>query len=139
MDRLPKDYGYVILTAVGSQLVNTWLGIKVGKARKQYGVKYPIMYSCENGGDNIFNCIQRAHQNTLENNPSFLTLLLIAGIEYPRFAAGAGGIYILGKIAYARGYSTGKPEGRYWGSFGYIGAISLMGCCIKMAYDNIMA
>ena len=27
-------------------------------ARKKYEVKYPIMYSDENGGDNMFNCVQ---------------------------------------------------------------------------------
>ena len=35
-----------------------WKGMKVGRARKQYGIKYPIMYNAENGGDNVFNCIQ---------------------------------------------------------------------------------
>jgi hypothetical protein len=33
-------------------------GINVGLARKKYGIKYPKMYSDENGGDNMFNCVQ---------------------------------------------------------------------------------
>jgi hypothetical protein len=33
-------------------------GIQVGMARKKYEIKYPKMYSDENGGDNVFNCIQ---------------------------------------------------------------------------------
>jgi hypothetical protein len=36
----------------------TWQAIRVGKARKVHEVKYPLMYSTENGGDNVFNCIQ---------------------------------------------------------------------------------
>ena len=35
-----------------------YMGIQVGLARKKYDVKYPKMYSDENGGDNVFNCIQ---------------------------------------------------------------------------------
>ena len=30
-------------------------------ARKKFGIKYPKMYSDENGGDNMFNCIQVSH------------------------------------------------------------------------------
>ena len=34
-------------------------------ARKKYEVKYPIMYSDENGGDNMFNCVQVSWYTTL--------------------------------------------------------------------------
>lgn len=35
---LHADYGYVILVIFASILVNTWLAIRVGKARKKYEV-----------------------------------------------------------------------------------------------------
>ena len=35
-----------------------WKAFQVGAARKKYGIKYPKMYSDENGGDNVFNCVQ---------------------------------------------------------------------------------
>lgn len=35
---LHADYGYVILVIFVSILVNTWLAIRVGKARKKYEV-----------------------------------------------------------------------------------------------------
>ena len=39
MDVLPEGYGYVVMTGIGSSLVNVWMSINVGKARKKYGVK----------------------------------------------------------------------------------------------------
>ena len=102
---LPMDYGYVISAGVGAIFMVMWKGIRVGQvntisgviilypggpgdphvtpvfillmldivqARKKYGVEYPEMYSKDSA---IFNCIQRAHQNTLENLPQFFFLL----------------------------------------------------------------
>lgn len=45
MDKLPKDYGYVIFTAMGSQFVNGWLAWNVVKARKKYNVKVNLVFN----------------------------------------------------------------------------------------------
>ena len=87
---LPADYGYVIMTGVGAIFMVMWKGIRVGKARKEHGVQYPDMYSPDNKVNlrtlvfalrnnctQVFNCIQRAHQNTLENLPQFMFLLTV--------------------------------------------------------------
>jgi len=127
---VPSKFGYVILTGTASVFVLIYKGINVGMARKKYEVKYPIMYSDENGGDNMFNCVQRAHQNTLENYPQFLFFLTTAGLSHPVLASLAGVIYLAGRIAFAKGYYTGNPENRRWGSFGYIGLLTMLGCSI---------
>ena len=75
-----KEHGYVILAAIGAFILHMWLSFKVGAARKKYNVKYPAMYSDK---EQTFNCIQRAHQNTLEGIPFYLSLLLIGGIRHP--------------------------------------------------------
>ncbi|XP_063234058.1 glutathione S-transferase 3, mitochondrial-like [Bacillus rossius redtenbacheri] len=120
---VPSSYGYVVLVAVGSTFVLMWKGVKVGMARKKFGVPYPNMYSPDN---TLFNCVQRAHQNTLENYPQFLALLLLGGLEWPVVSAVGGAVWLLGRIAYAQGYYTGDPKNRMRGSFGYLGLFALL-------------
>ena len=134
MMNLPTDYGYVIMTGIGAIFMVMWKGFKVGQARKKYEVPYPDMYSKES---KIFNCIQRAHQNTLENLPQFFFLLTMAGFSYPRLSAAAGWVWIVGRVLYALGYSTGEPEKRMKGVVGYLGLLTLLVCSIITAIQNM--
>ncbi|XP_049775806.1 microsomal glutathione S-transferase 3-like isoform X1 [Schistocerca cancellata] len=128
--QVPSQYGYCVLVAVGSIFVLMWKGIKVGAARKKYNIPYPTMYSKDN---DQFNCIQRAHQNTLENYPQFLTLLLLGGLEHPVISAAAGCVWLAGRIAYAKGYYTGNPAKRMQGGFAYLGLLALLGTSVKFS------
>lgn len=132
---LPSEYGYVILTGIGSVFMTKWMAMRCGKARKEHGVKYPVMYSDENNGQNIYNCVQRAHQNTLENYPEFLFFLMAGGVAHPCLSSAAGLVWIAGKVVYALGYYTGKPEKRVKGAFSYIGLLTLLGTSISTAYQ----
>lgn len=108
---LPSSFGYVIFTYLYSWVMLGYLAVKVGSARKKYDVKvpwsqywtligltslflmlvnrtfdplfalqYPTMYSDK---EQVFNCIQRAHQNTLEVYPQWLVFQTIAALVYP--------------------------------------------------------
>jgi len=123
---LPEDYGYVILCIVYAVINNIYLAIKVGKARKEYKVLYPAMYSDKH---DIFNCIQRAHQNTLEQLPIFFVMLILVGLAYPKFAAACGAIFVTSRFSYAWGYYTGDPKKRLNGEYGYAG---ILGLCIGL-------
>lgn len=134
VEDLPEHYGYVVLVGAGSTFLNMWMGINVGMARKKYEVPYPTMYSQDN---KMFNCIQRAHQNTLESHPTFLMLLLVGGLQYPKACAGFGLVYIISRIAYAKGYYTGEPDNRRWGAFGHLAELGMLGAVLGLAVRQL--
>ena len=51
----------------------------------------------------------------------FLALLLLAGLKFPIYTSIAGVVYLLGRIVYFAGYSTGDPNKRLRGAFMYFG------------------
>lgn len=122
---LYSDFGYVVLVFLASIVLLQWLAARVSMARKKYEVPYPKMY-IEQPYSHVFNCIQRAHQNTLESYPMFLVLMIFGGILYPKLSAFCGLIWIAARVSYAFGYYTGDPEQRKWGAFGYIGLLILL-------------
>ena len=81
-----------------------------------------------------FNCYQRAHQNTLEFTPFYLALVILGGLRHPSFAAGAGGIYLVGRIIYSLGYYTGNPKSRIPGFIlNLLALTALLGCSVSTA------
>jgi glutathione S-transferase len=137
------EFGYVLGAASASFFVHhIYMASKVVKARKRFNIEYPAMYAddknCPNESNrNTFNCVQRAHQNSLENQPIFLSLLTLSGLQYPITAAALGGAYLVGRIGYAEGYSTGEPQKRinYVTALTYVGMLGLVGTTIKFAVD----
>ncbi|XP_043997915.1 microsomal glutathione S-transferase 3b [Gambusia affinis] len=115
---VPSSYGFVILIYLYSWVMLVYLAAQVIEARTKYKVKYPAMYSDK---DQMFNCIQRAHQNTLEVYPQWLVFQTIAASLYPLTASVLGAVWVTSRFFYAWGYYTGEPEKRMNGAFGYIG------------------
>ena len=127
---ISPEYGYVVMVGAGMILVNFWKMMRIGGMRKKLGIKYPQMYSDEHP---IFNCYQRAHQNTLEFVPFFYPTLLTAGLRHPMGAAIAGGIFVVGRVIYALGYSSGDPQKRVPGALisEILGLLPLMGMSVS--------
>ena len=132
VDFLSPDFGYVMLTVVYMVIMNIYLSLGVLKGRKKYDVKYPDMYSDK---DPVFNCIQRAHQNTLEVIPLVLVLIILVGIALPCYSAICGAIWITSRFSYASGYSTGDPAKRSKGNYGYLGYFGLL---FGLVYVGVM-
>ncbi len=97
----------ITLCALLEYFVFGWL---VGKARAKYGVKAPAI-----SGHEIFDRYFRVQQNTLELLILFVPALWIAAQYWnPLWMAAIGAVYVIGRMAYLRGYVS-DPKSRHWG------------------------
>jgi len=129
---IEDSFRWVLAAVCANIVLVTGMGVGVGEARRKYNVPYPTMYADEKSHKQglVFNCVQRAHQNTLEYLPSVITLLLLSGLQYPRVAAVLGFCYFVARVQYWRGYSTGVAEKRHssGGAFYHAAFFGLCGC-----------
>jgi len=139
---LKSSLGWIGLVMIFNGLMIQFLSSQVMKARKEYKVEYPDLYAvkAENKYAKEFNCYQRAHQNTLEQQPIFIPLALIAAQRYPLIAAISGFIFVLSRFFFASGYYTFDPAKRYRGGFGMIGVgllfgLTVVNCLIMLDVD----
>lgn len=97
---MPKDIALLGLVTGLSLLVFFAFQINVGRARAKYKVHPP-----QTSGNPDFERVVRVHQNTQEQLLLYLpSLWLFATLINPVWAAGLGGVWILGRIIYAWGY-----------------------------------
>lgn len=114
---VPEGYSYVIAAATSTVWLNFWQFAKVGAARKASGITYPQMYAekaeaAASPAAAKFNCVQRAHQNTLESIPFVLLTTILSGLKFPYLTASFGGAWVIGRVLYTIGYATGDPAKR---------------------------
>lgn len=84
-----------------SLLTYVWLGLRVARARGRFGVTAPATT-----GNEDFERVFRAHQNTLEWLPLYLTSLWLFAIYWrDDVAAILGVVWIIGRVLYGLGYA----------------------------------
>ena len=101
-------YPYTVGALLLALLVYVWAAFKVGKARAQFGIAAPTCH-----GDENFERVFRAQQNTVEQMILFLPLLALAAWLWgDRAAAIYGLVWSVGRILYVEGYAraAGKRE-----------------------------
>ena len=76
--------------------------------------------------------MQRGHQNTVENLPVVVALLLVTWPAFPLPSAICGFIWIAGRVLYMIGYSKGVAQ-RMWGAIAYVGFLGLLGLALATA------
>lgn len=90
----------VAIVTLLSVLTYLTMGIRVGAARRKSGIPAPAMT-----GDPELERTIRAHYNTLEWLPVYLAGLWLFAIYWNDLVAAAvGGVWIVGRILYVRGY-----------------------------------
>ena len=91
---------YIDIVAVLAVLQLVFFGALVGRARGKYGVAAPAVM-----GHEMFERAYRVQMNTLELLIAFLPGLFLAGKYWPEaVVAGAGVVYLLGRVIYWRAY-----------------------------------
>ena len=100
----------VDLVAILALLQFFAFALLVGRARGKYGVKAPAIT-----GNEMFERAFRVQMNTLELLVLFLPALYLSAKYWsPLYVAGAGAIYIIGRIVYWRAYMA-APQTRTLG------------------------
>ncbi|KAF7262124.1 hypothetical protein EG68_00659 [Paragonimus skrjabini miyazakii] len=142
---IPRYYGGVVLVGVGAMATNMYFASRVMKARKEHNVEYPLLYHPTN---NLFNCIQRGHQNYLEILPLFMMFLFVGGLRYPQQSAHLRRVEVFSSLAE---YSTSKampqealyyfsdPKKRKMGSVSMIGLLPMVLGTLAFGVQHLMA
>jgi len=129
---LDPNYGYVILAATSTFVLNFVHGINTGSYRRAAKVEYPAAYAPESRTDveaHRFNCAQRAHANYSENHPTAVLALLLSGLKFPLTSAALGAAWSVSRFIYMRGYTAGGEggKGRYKGIYFWLFQLGLIG------------
>lgn len=100
----------VVIVTVLALAQYMFFGVQVGAARQKSGVKAPATT-----GETQFECVNRVHQNTLEQLIVFIPALWIyAHYVDPLWGAGIGVVYLIGRFIYRAAYLN-DPSGRTLG------------------------
>jgi glutathione S-transferase len=73
-----------------------------------------------------FNCVQRAHQNTLENWAPVQITMIVNGLVNPRWAALFGAVWVVGRCIYGYGYAQGADNRKLGGAVSHLGDLPLL-------------
>ncbi|KAL7943001.1 ER glutathione S transferase [Trichoderma barbatum] len=139
---IPDAYGLVLAAATSTFFVNLLHMARTGKFRKASKVTYPNAYATHEQAEKDpaayrFNCAQRAHANFIENQPSALGALFIAGLQFPLAAAIMGATWSFGRAFYLYGYtSSAGPKGRTFGA--YLAGAADLALKLMAAYTSVV-
>ncbi|EIW73256.1 hypothetical protein M231_03646 [Tremella mesenterica] len=114
---ISSSFPIVGLGLFSMMILNLYQTQNVMTKRGKAGVQYPTLYASEAETKEdfkkmVFNCAQRSHQNTLEQAPFVLAVQIFLGLFKPVFTTSLVFVWVLSRIVYTLGYSTGVPKRR---------------------------
>ena len=126
-----QAHALVAIVTLVSLLLYFYMGLRVGRARSQYGVAAPAI-----SGNADFERVFRVQANTLEWLPIYLpSLWLFAAVWNDKVAAGAGLVWIVGRVLYMTGYSkAATSRGPGFGIQALATAVLLFGALGKLIW-----
>lgn len=130
------QYPFTVAALLLALLVYIWAAMKVGRARAKFGVKAPAVH-----GDEDFERVFRAQQNTVEQIMLFVPLLAVAAWLWgDRAAAIYGLVWSIGRVLYVEGYAreAGKRELGFYLS-GLLSVLVLLGLIGTLIWAHIGA
>lgn len=99
-----EDVRWPVIIMGLNHLCIVYAGVCVGMARDKYKIPMP-----KTSGNKDFERVFRAHQNHMENVPSFLSGLWISSVlVHPYFGAGLGAMWCGLRFAYLRNYHVSE-------------------------------
>jgi glutathione S-transferase len=137
---------YVLLTATLSTFITSFHTHLTGEYRAAAKVTFPNAYAtaveaATSPEKYRFNCAQKAHANFTENHTSFVTVLLIAGLKYPKISTALGATWVLARVLYVLGYTrkydAEDGKGRHWGSWWALPHMALMGFAVASSLQSL--
>lgn len=106
------DYKWTTLVLILALLSYVHATLKVGGARGKFGIKAPATT-----GNEDFERVFRAHQNSVEQMVLFVPLLALAACTWGDMWAGIYGLtYSVGRVLYTEGYAKAAEKR----SFGFM-------------------
>ncbi|KAI0003789.1 hypothetical protein BJV74DRAFT_486929 [Russula compacta] len=142
---VPVGFSWVAASLLSVATLLQWQTMSVGGARKKARIPYPQPYADKAEQESskeamVFNCTQRAHQNTLEQAPIIVVTTLISALRYPIPAAAACGLWSLVRMIYTKRYGTGDPQKRVAAvRFSFLLQLGLSALTGKVVFDLIKA
>ena len=114
------QYPLTVLALLFVLLIYVWTTITVGQARAKFGIQAPATT-----GNDTFERIFRAHQNTVEQLVLFVPLLAVLAMLWGDLAGAVyGAIWGVGRVLYTVGYGV-EASKRSLG-FMFSGALSML-------------
>ncbi|KAJ6591148.1 hypothetical protein DFH09DRAFT_1358514 [Mycena vulgaris] len=110
-------FGYTAAALLSTVVLLTGQSIAVARFRAAAGVEYPRQWAdkeevARSPAALRFNCVQHAHQYTVERIAGVYLMTVLLGVRHPRVAAGALAAWVVGRAASVVGYASGDARRR---------------------------